>query len=297
VDSVAYAAPPVQYRVGGMIVTKIPERNVTMPARTLLPDWRPAALAADAAWPGNVHVDADRATLTISVHAWLVQGAGKVVLIDAGIGNGKTRAASMFDRLDTPFLGHMAALGVTPGDVTHVLNTHIHTDHVGWNTRLEHGSWVPTFPNARYVLPRAGYAYFSSRGGSAKPNYDMFADSVLPVIEAGQASFIGPSGGNPVEGFAYLPTPGHSVDHQSILLRSGGDQALFGGDVVHHPLQLLHPDWRSAFCAAPGQALASRRWALNYAAAQHTLFLSSHFAGSSAGIVSRQGNAYQWQFL
>lgn len=188
------------------------------------------------------------------------------VLVDTGIGNGKLRASRSFDRLDTPWLARLAAAGVAPGDVTDVLLTHLHTDHVGWNTRrAADGRWVPTFPNACYVFPRAGRDLFEGPGGWARPNFDMYADSVLPVIEAGQADLVGAEGGEVLDGFVYHPTPGHSPDHMSIAFRSAGEGALFAGDVVHHPVQVRRPSWNSVFCADAAQARASRLWGLDHA--------------------------------
>jgi glyoxylase-like metal-dependent hydrolase (beta-lactamase superfamily II) len=287
---------PATYRVGDAAVTRILDQNMTFPAAALLPDFDPASVAADQAWLVPDHMDAPREHLTVSAHSWLVRTGPYTVLVDTGIGNAKTRASPRFNQLDTPFLARLAAAGVEPEDVTHVLLTHIHTDHVGWNTRLQSGRWVPTFPNARYLVPRLGHDYFSARDGRTKSNYDMYADSVLPVIEAGQAEMIGPEGGEVLDGFTYHPTPGHSVDHMSILLRSNGEHALFAGDVLHHPVQVRRPDWNSVFCASPEQARLSRRWVLDQASGRQGLLFSSHFAGTSAGSVRREGSFYRWQF-
>ena len=283
------------FRVGDATVTKVLECTLALPAHKLLPDWDPAVVDQDAEWLVPDHMDGSRQTLTVSVHSWLVRVGSHVILVDTGIGKGKSRPSPLFDQRDDPFLERLAAAGARPGDVTHVLLTHIHTDHVGWNTVWDGRAWVPTFPNARYLIPEAGVASFSQAGSSSKPNHGMFADSVLPVIEAGRTDLVPATGGLVLGTFAYMPSPGHSADHMSILLQSGEGEALLAGDVLHHPVQLLRPDWCSVFCADHDMARASRRSMLDLAADRGILFLSSHIAGSSAGTVERAAGTYRWR--
>ncbi|MET1026134.1 MAG: MBL fold metallo-hydrolase [Dongiaceae bacterium] len=162
-------------------------------------------------------------------------------------GNDKERPyASYFDHLQTPFLERLRALGVEPEDVDYVLHTHLHVDHVGWNTLLQGGEWVPTFPNARYIFSRAEYDYFTDPKNHTERSRTSFMvqrDSVDPVIEAGLAQMIEIDGSEPIEGFAFHPTPGHTIDHASISFHSQGEVALFAGDVLHHPLQVSAPIW------------------------------------------------------
>ena len=238
-------ATNVTYRIGRAVVTKVHESSLAFPAAKLLPD-REAQ--------GG---DSRDGPLTLNVHSWLVRVDGMTVLVDAGIGNGKRRAVAAFDGLDTPWLARLAAAGARPEDVTHVLLTHLHTDHVGWNTVPGPGGWVPTFPNAVTVMPLTGYRFFTSPQGRARPNHDMFADSVVPIVEAGRVRFVGPDEAEPVPGFTFIPTPGHSIDHMSILLRSEDREALFAGDVLHHPDRCFAsaPTRR----AGPGDACSTSR--------------------------------------
>ncbi|MCJ2072469.1 MBL fold metallo-hydrolase [Methylobacterium sp. J-030] len=286
---------PETYRVGGASVTKIPEIALPFPASALLPDYDPdvATPTRDGSQPG----DARGRQLTVSVHAWLVRVGGLTVLVDAGVGNGKTRAAKAFDHLDTAWLDRLAAAGARPEDITHVLLTHLHTDHVGWNTVPGPHGWVPTFPNARTLLPRRGYELFTAPDGLARPNHDMFADSVQPVVEAGTAELVPPEGGEALPGFSFLPTPGHSPDHMSILLRADGREALFAGDVLHDPVQVAQPDWCSMFCADHDEARRSRLRVLELAAERGLTWFSSHCAGTSVGTVARVGDGFAWSFL
>ena len=170
---------------------------------------------------------------------------------------------------------------------------------------------MPTFPRARHVFTRRELRFNASlRGGEPAPDlpppemstpvrqpYSMvYEQSVVPILEAGLADLVEPDGTERADGFAYLPTPGHSVDHASIRLRSRGQEALFLGDVVHHPLQVYRPDPRSVYCEFPGPAEASRRWVLEYAAERDCLCFTTHMAESSAGYVRREGNGFAWRF-
>ena len=285
---------PGSYRVGRASVAKIPEIAIAFPADTLLPGYHP-----DGAPPtdGSPPIDDQRRQLTVSVHSWLVRVGALTVLIDAGVGNGKARAAKAFDHLDIPWLDRLAAAGARPDDITHVLLTHLHTDHVGWNTVRGPGGWVPTFPNARTLLPQRGYELFTAPDSRSRPNYDMFADSVLPVVQAGRVDRVPPEGGEMLPGFTFLPTPGHSPDHMSILLQAGGQEALFAGDVLHNPVQVARPDLSSMFCAHPEEARRSRLQVLNLAADRSLTWFSSHCAGTSVGAISRGADGFAWSSL
>jgi glyoxylase-like metal-dependent hydrolase (beta-lactamase superfamily II) len=285
---------PNTYRIGDAIVTKVDECTIPFAPEKLFPDWEPAVLA-ETGWLGPGAMDSGGTQLVISVHSWLVRERGRTILIDTGIGNGKARRSPVFDHLETPYLARLADLGVEPAAVTHVLNTHVHTDHVGWNTRWDGRRWAPTFPNARYIVPEVGHAYFSGEAGKARPNYDMYADSVLPVIEAGQVEFVGAEGGEMLDGFSYEPTPGHSVDHMSIRLRSADMMALFTGDVMHHPVQVVRPDWCSVFCASPDAARTSRHRMLTEASMRNTMMFTAHFPGTSAGTVTPSRSGYHFE--
>jgi glyoxylase-like metal-dependent hydrolase (beta-lactamase superfamily II) len=267
-------------------------------------------------WPGSV--DPQTGLLRQSIHVWLVRTPTRVILVDTGAGNDKDRPnVPSLNHLNEPFLDRLKAAGARPEEVDLVLLTHLHIDHVGWNTRKVDGRWVPTFPNARYVFSRCERAYLaalSAADGSeaafraeAKlgPRPDplvpaiyegVYEDSLLPVIDAGLAQEIVVDGTEAVEGFSFLPNPGHTIDHACIRFSSRGEQALFWGDVMHHPLQFVRPDWNSVFCEFPDAARKARRWAMNHAAETNALVFTTHFAESSAGRVSREGDRLTWHF-
>jgi len=306
---------PSVYHVGNAIITRLPELALEgVDAHVLYPGSDPAVAKAEGRRCGPGSVDPRTGLLRQSVHAWLVRTPSQVILIDTATGNGKDRPGMpLFDHLNEPFLDRLRFAGARPEEVNTVLHTHLHVDHVGWNTRKVDGRWVPTFPNAQTIFSgreRAYSAALAAADGSEaairaeaglgrmvrEPACGVYEDSVLPVIEAGLAREVVIDGTEVIEGFRVLPSPGHSIDHASISFTSQGEQALFWGDVMHHPLQFSRPDWNSVYCEFPDAATKARHWAMAHAADTNALVLTTHFAESSAGRVSRDGNRFTWQF-
>lgn len=254
--------------------------------------------------------DPETGAISLGIHSWLVRTPHHTILIDTATGNGKERpAVPVMHRLDVPYLQRLAAAGVRPEDVDHVLITHVHADHVGWNTRLVDGRWVPTFAKARHHVSLVEQRYGDSltAGGGFRPDPALgaprhppldgvYQDSVRPVLEAGLADLVSVDGGEVLDGISFHPTPGHSIDHAVIRLRSRGEEALFAGDVMHHPLQVYEPGWNTRYCEFPEPARASRRWLLEQAAESGALVLPGHFPESSAGRVTRRGDRFDWTF-
>lgn len=286
------------YTFGSTHITRVSEKLFDAFApNALLPDWDNSAIDPQRSWLVPDSLTATGQKVIISVHTWVIKTPQYTVLVDTGVGNGKHRPAlPIFHQLNEPWLERLAAAGVTPEEVDYVLLTHLHTDHIGWNTHLVDGQWVPTFPNARYVFPEVEYEYFVNGSGRQAMGYQAFVDSVLPVIESGQALMIGAEGGPFLEDFHFHPTQGHSVGHMSISYQHDGKTAMFGGDVMHHPIQVSQPLWASCFCGLPEAANRSRQWLLAFLVEHDALYFSSHFAGSSAGRVKRQGDGYSWHF-
>jgi glyoxylase-like metal-dependent hydrolase (beta-lactamase superfamily II) len=301
------------YQIGSATVTRIDE--IPLPnvvPFVLYPDLDAGALEQYGRILTKDSYDHKAGTLTESIHSWLVRFSGHNILVDTGVGNGKTLPTTpQFDHLDLPYLDRLLAAGVQPEEVDFVLLTHVHMDHVGWNSRYQGGAWVPTFPKAKYIFSRTEQRYNASLSGHEQapdlpspslgkpvrqPASNVYDQSIAPIIEAGLAELIDVDGGEFLDGFSFLPTPGHSIDHASIRLRSHGQEALFSGDVMHHPLQVYRPDLRSGYCEFPGPSRASREWILAYASENNALCFTSHFAESSAGYVSRRASGFQWQF-
>lgn len=269
------------YQIGDATVTRIDELALDVFSQaTLYPGSDPALLAQhlDKFGPGSV--EPDTGTLIQSIHSWLVRTPRHTILIDTATGNDKIRpTVPIFNQLHEPYLARLAAAGVSPMDVDYVLLTHIHADHVGWNTRLDGSRWVPTFPKARYVMSRVEQSYNAALAegrvdADAQPSPALghrvglplpgvYDDSVRPVVEAGLADLIETGGPEILDGLSYVRTPGHSIDHASIRLISNGQEALFAGDVMHHPLQVYEPALVSCFASSPTPASlrAAGHWA------------------------------------
>ncbi len=283
------------YRIGNARVTRVTDTLLTGITPTYLyVDWRDGVLAEQPQL--RALFDDSGEHIILSVHTWVVELGGKVFLIDTGLGNDKERPFNaLFHRLRTPFLERLAMLNIQPEDVDHVLLTHLHADHVGWNTRLVDGRWVPTFPNARYAMPQGELDFFATP--EADKRRMVFDDSVAPVLASGQGIGIHAGGDDYEEAFHFHPTPGHCAGHMSITLHSAGETAIFTGDAMHSPVQVYHPEWNSAFCREQDGARASRRWLLEYACEHKATVFTAHFGSSSAGVVSREGDGFGWRFL
>lgn len=177
--------------------------------------------------------------------------------------------------------------------MTLVLLTHLHTDHVGWNTVWQDDRWVPLFPNARYLCS----AKELSRVKNSERYRALWLDSLLPVIEAGQLETVDVATRPRVGGrIDFIPTPGHSPDHAALVLAAGDDYACFSGDLLHSPIQFAHPQWNSAFCGDPRQAEVSRREMMAWGASHHAQWFTGHFVGPSCGWLEKdkQGD-YRWR--
>ncbi|MBP2299765.1 MBL fold metallo-hydrolase [Azospirillum picis] len=285
------------HHVGTVSVTRVTEQcGPGFAPEFLFPDWDPAVLAAHHDLMIPHCYDAEERRFIASIHSWVIRTRHHTILVDGCAGNHKWRPdLPRFHQLDTPFLARLAEAGVRPEAVDFVLCTHLHADHVGWNTQLRDGRWVPTFPNATYVFSRAERDHWEGAAGHSGFNAGVFTDSVLPVIEAGQATLAEEIGAIGDE-IHFHPTPGHSVGHIAIELSAGGALGLFSGDIMHQPLQVVRPDWNSRFCEDARQACASRRWLLESAAERQATVFTAHFAASSAGTVTSGAAGFHWTF-
>ena len=233
----------------------------------------------------------DETRLIIEVQSYLVKTPQHTILLDTCVGCDKTMPRlPMWDgRTDTMWLDRLAQAGVGPQDVTHVLCTHLHPDHAGWNTRLIDGRWVPTFPNARYIFSRQELDDAKERESG------LYAESVLPVIQSGQAEIVEMD--HQIEdGIWFEPTPGHTAGHVAIHLQSRGEHAVMWGDLLHSPAQCAFPHWSYARDVDAAQSVASRRRVLEACCADDHLVLTGHFPSPSIGRIRRDGGAFSFQY-
>ena len=270
-------------------------------APAVTPDEFLAGLPADAiernaGWLVPSAFDPTSGRLVMSVHSWIVRTCHHTVLIDTCIGNGKCRPGMpSADRLDLPWLERLAAKGLTPESIDYVMCTHLHVDHVGWNTRLRDGRWVPTFPNARYLFARREFERWNPQGRPADGQGQdaVFNDSVLPCVEAGLVTLV-EDGYTLDDELTVEAAPGHTTGHTIIRAKSGERTGLFTGDCMHTPLQVAYPDVNSVTCEDPVAAKHTRRKVLSEAAERGHLLLPAHFPPPFVGTVSERGDRFEY---
>ena len=278
----------MQWTIGQVKITKIVESETVGSTRFILP------LASNDEirnLPWLIpHFATEEGRLKMSIHSLVVETPNHRIVVDTGLGNDKEgRSVPTWNNRKGPYLETMAAAGFPPGCIDTVLCTHLHVDHVGWNTRLVEGAWVPTFPNARYLFGRAEYEHWRDHS-ETEDKIAVFKDSVQPIVDAGRAGLIG-SDARLSEEISLIPTPGHSPGHMSVLIRSGGEQALLTGDVAHHPCQMAHLDWSSTADSDPAQSRKTRKELFSRFADTPTLVIGGHF---SAGHIKRDGDAFKF---
>lgn len=241
----------------------------------------------------NAHVPDQLCSVTgrliLPIQGFLLKTPAHVILVDSCVGNDKSNpnTPDWNQRSDGRFMAALTAAGVGSKDIDYVLCTHLHADHVGWNTRLEDGRWVPTFPNARYLMPAADEEFFRTSAGNA------YTQSVLPVVEAGQTELV--TAGHMLGGcITLIPTPGHTPGHVSVLVKSGTAEAVITGDALHTSAQCWRPDWHFKYDTDADLAAVSRRKLLEDASEANRKVLGSHFALPSIGRVKVHGDAFRW---
>ena len=257
------------------------------------------ALRANLDWMAPHHFEPTTRRVLLSMHSWLVEARGKRILVDSCVGNDKQRDARPdWCNLSTRFLDRLAEAGARPEDIDYVLCTHLHADHVGWNTRLLDGRWVPTFPNARYLFSRQEYLFWEAqhREGKGGPHLQSYRDSVLPIVEAGQALIV--EDRDALEGLLQLePAPGHTPGHVAVWLEAGAEAGVFTGDVLHHPVQVLNPHWSCMGCLDPDQAADTRGRILAQCAERGAILFPGHFMAPHAARITRAGGGFEFRFL
>src|SRR5882757_2531738 len=278
----------MHWTVGKVKITKIVELETIGSTRFILP------LASNEEirklpWL-TPHFATEEGRLKMSIHSLVVETRSRRIVVDTGLGNDKEgRNVPTWNNRKGPFLETLTEAGFPPDSIDTVLCTHLHVDHVGWNTKLVGGQWIPTFANARYVFGKTEYEYW--RDHIDEPDkVAVFNDSVRPIVEAGKADLVASDHRLTVE-IILIPTPGHSPGHMSIHIQSDGEQGLLTGDVAHHPCQMAHLDWSSTADSDPVQSAAMRRELFLRFADTPTLVIGGHF---NAGYIRRDGDAFKF---
>ena len=280
------------FRVGEVTIHRIVEQEVPfVPIREFLPGLTAERLAENRAWLAPAGLDASD-SVVLCFQSYVVRTPHHTILVDSCIGNDKDRPnrPTWHMKRDDAFMGGLAALGLTVADIDFVLCTHLHADHVGWNTRLSDGRWVPTFPKARYLFSEKELAHWTAR--HAATPIPALADSVLPIVAENRAELV-TSDHVLGDHLRFLPTPGHTPDHFSVLLGRRADDAVITGDTVHSPLQARYPELSMFSDFDPAQAAATRRALLERFCDTGTLCCTAHFPSPSAGRIRRWGEGFR----
>jgi glyoxylase-like metal-dependent hydrolase (beta-lactamase superfamily II) len=294
-----------QVKIGGMRVDRLVEiAQLPFDKNWLFANIDDEVISANRDWLDERYIEPGTGRMILSHHSFVVRTARWTALVDTCCGNHKPRPrVPAWDRLNQPYLENMRALGVHPEEIDFVMCTHLHVDHVGWNTRLVDGRWIPTFPNARYLMGRAEYRYWEQmhKAGPKHPvNHGSFVDSVLPVVAAGQADFVETDHvlfDDRDVTVRFAPAPGHTTGNMQIHLRGGHDHAVMSGDIIHHPIQCAAPWLSNAADFDSDTARNTRVKLLEELADTPSILLAAHFPAPTAGRVISRGSAFRFVFL
>ena len=277
---------PRSWTVGDVTIDRIVEIETVGGTRFLLPDANREAVA-EIDWLRPQFADPD-GRLIMSIHTYLVRTPTQTILIDTGVGNDKERSIPLWHQRSGSFLADLEGLGVHRESVDIVICTHLHVDHVGWNTMLADDNWVPTFPNARYLFGRVEWEYWSENDNHGFGT--VIEDSVRPIVSAGLADFY-EMDEQLTDEISAEPTPGHSIGHCSLWIESAGQRALITGDFFHHPCQAARIEWCSTADHDRDQAVETRRRMFAMLSDQQVRLFGMHF--DTPGFVVPDGDAYK----
>jgi len=279
-----------RWQIGDVKIARVVEMETVSKATFVLPDATPENIQRET-WL-QPHFAEPGGRVRMSIHALIVESEDRRIVVDTCLGNHKRRANPPWNMLQTSFLTDLANAGFPRESITDVLCTHLHVDHVGWNTMLVAGRWLPTFPQARYLIGRVEWNHWSQ--ATDRFTKDPIDDSVRPIVDAGLATLVEDT--HRITKEVWLePTPGHTPGHFSVRIASRGEEAVITGDLMHHPVQCAHPEWNCGFDSIPDQARATRRAFLERYADRSVLVFGTHFATPSAGHIVKEGAAFRFR--
>ncbi len=290
----------VDFTIGDIEVTRIIDIEAPDFAPfEFFPDLTDDMLSRQLDWLQPRFLDPGNGKLVFAIQTYLLRTNRHTILIDSCIGENKerTRFPNWNHRKNTNFLTKLEDAGATPESIDYVLCTHLHADHVGWNTHLINGTWVPTFPNARYLFARKEHDFWQEKYGKDPRKYDdgCYQDSVLPVIQSGQAVLV--DSDYALDDQVWLePSPGHTPGHVSIRVQSNSSEAVFSGDLMHNILQCAYPDLVSRACFDRPLARKTRQTFLNQFCDTDVRIMTAHFPSPSCGYIRRDKNSYEFSY-
>ena len=284
-------APLLKWKIGDVTITRIVELDAVGGSRFILPQATKEVIR-EIEWLQPHFADAE-GRLKMSIHALVVETPTKRIVVDTCIGNDKHRPSMpAWNQMQTGFLQDFEAAGFAVDSIDTVLCTHLHVDHVGWNTMLVDGQWVPTFKNARYLMARTEFDYWKTEPDTYVSEPQIFHDSVKPVFDAGLVDLV-ETNHVVCDEISLVPTLGHTPGHVSIRISSKGEEALITGDFVHHPCQMAHPEWAAAPDYDPEQSTRTRHETFGALAGKPVLVIGTHFATPTAGHVVKDGDGWR----
>jgi glyoxylase-like metal-dependent hydrolase (beta-lactamase superfamily II) len=288
--------------LGRLHVARVYEGDAVIPLSVALPEIDAEDLSRLRSWYWDPDLTDQPATanVRISVHSYVLRVDGRNILIDTCCGNDKQRSLAPVSNLHTQYLENLARVGLQPTDIHLVMCTHLHFDHVGWNTRLDGGRWIPTFPNARYLFGRQDLDFFRTQRHEAT-HREAFDDSVAPILEAGLADIVDVE--TPIhreigDGVWLEDASGHSPGNLCVVAQGGAERAIFSGDCFHHPIQLVRPAAGFFADEDPKKAGTTRQRLLERHAGTDAVFFPAHFTGATAGRVERESSGgFRFRFI
>ena len=277
-----------RWTVGNAVISSVVEDEIAhIPPEFLFPAATASAVRSHP-WVLADYADPD-GNITLRVQALIVEHAGRTVLVDPCVGNFKTSELPFWNQQEWSFMDRFVAAGFSPDAIDTVVHTHLHADHIGWDTRPEAGEWVPTFPSARHLYTAAEMDLAQSA-----PDDPSYRESILPIVAAGLADIVSDDA-DLGAGLRLEPTPGHTPGHVSLWLESDGERAFLAGDILHHPVQCAEPTWAEIGDVDADLARTHRRRMLSAAAESGVLFIAAHFPNRPAGRVQVDGDV--WRFV
>jgi glyoxylase-like metal-dependent hydrolase (beta-lactamase superfamily II) len=281
--------PVLRWKIGDVAIARVVEIEGPSPGTFLFAEATPERLLQHAWLKPSFLTDDGRSIGAI--HCFVISSAGRTIVVDTCVGNDKRREVKNWNLRQGRFLQDLAEAGCPRENVDTVLCTHLHVDHVGWNTMLVGDRWVPTFLNARYLFGRKEWEHWAAEPPG--PDRDVRDDSVRPVLDAALADLV--ESDHRVTPEVFLePTPGHTPGHVSVRISSRGEEAVITGDLMHHPVQCAEPSWASRFDVDPAMARRTRRAFLERHAGKPVLVLGTHFAAPTGGRIVRDGEVYRF---
>jgi len=277
-----------QWQVGNVKITRVIEMEVAGGTKFILPQATPEKIIE---MPWLIpHFADETGKLIMSIHALVIETPSNKMIVDTCIGNDKQRNIPTWTNLQLPFLEDLKQAGYDRLEIDTVMCTHLHVDHVGWNTMLVDGEWLPTFPNARYLIGKQEYEYWDS-ADPGELNGGVMDDSVRPVFDAGLVDLVDMAH-QVCEEICFEATTGHTPGHVSIHIRSEGEEALITGDCIHHPCQIEKIDWASSADFDQAASTATRHQLMSKYADEDILIIGTHFATPTAGYLKSNGELY-----